>query len=64
VIATLHSVSDPCASEITSAFYRNNGVADPARALAHVQAALAQTSNVDWPNFVLFGHDTCRKELP
>ena len=64
VIATLHSVTDPGASEITSAFYRNNGVADPARALAHVQAALAQTSNVDWPNFVLFGHDTCRKELP
>ncbi len=64
VIATLHSVTDPGAGEITSAFYRNNGVADPARSLAHVQAALAQTSNVDWPNFVLFGHDTCRKELP
>lgn len=64
VIATLHSVTDPGASEITSEFYRNHGVEDPPRALARVQTTLAKTSNVDWPYFTLFGHDTCRKELP
>jgi tetratricopeptide (TPR) repeat protein len=64
VIGTLHSVSDGGAGEVTSGFYRNGGITDPARALAKTQAALAQTPNVDWPNFVLFGRDTCRKELP
>jgi len=64
VIATLRPVSDTGAHEITSAFYRNRGVADPARTLAQVQAALARTANVDWPQFVVFGHDTCRKETP
>lgn len=64
VIGTLHSVTDPGASEVTGAFYHNRGVTDPARALARVQAELAQTKNTDWPNFVLFGHDTCRKEMP
>ncbi len=64
VIATLRAVTDAGAGEITSAFYRQSGVADPARVLAHIQAELAQTSNEDWPNFVLFGHDTCRKETP
>jgi tetratricopeptide (TPR) repeat protein len=64
VIATLHSVTDTGAGEITSKFYRAGGVTDPARALAHIQAELAQTDNVDWPHFVLFGHDTCRKETP
>jgi tetratricopeptide (TPR) repeat protein len=65
VIGTLHSVSDDGAGELTSAFYRfyrNDGIGDPARALAHAQAALAQTNNLDWPNFALFGHHTCRKE--
>jgi len=64
VIATLRAVTDPGAGEITSAFYREGGVADPARALARIQARLAQTNNLDWPNFVLFGHDICRKESP
>lgn len=64
VIATLRPVTDEGASEVTSAFYRDNGVADPARVLARVQAALSQTRNEDWPFFTLFGHDTCRKELP
>jgi tetratricopeptide (TPR) repeat protein len=64
VIGTLHSVTDPGAREVTSAFYRARGVEDPARALAHVQAELSGTSNLDWPYFVLFGHDTCRRETP
>jgi len=64
VIATLRAVTDAGAGEITSAFYRKSGVADPARTLAEIQAELAKTSNEDWPNFVLFGHDTCRKEMP
>jgi tetratricopeptide (TPR) repeat protein len=63
VVATLRPVSDAGASEITNAFYRANGAGDPARALARAQAQLAKTSNVDWPNFVLFGHDICRKDL-
>jgi CHAT domain-containing protein len=57
-------VSDAGAGEVTSGFYRNGGVTDPARALAKTQKELAQTKNTDWPNFVLFGHDICRKELP
>lgn len=60
VIGTLRPVSDPGARELTSAFYRSDGVRDPPRVLARVQLALAATDNVDWPNFVLFGHDTCR----
>lgn len=65
VIGTLRPVTDPGADEVTSAFYRDHGATDPARALAKVQAELAQTNNnVDWPNFVLFGHDICRKETP
>jgi CHAT domain-containing protein len=64
VIAPLRPVTDPGASELISAFYRSGGVADPARSLAHIQAELANTANVDWPNFVLFGHDICRKESP
>jgi tetratricopeptide (TPR) repeat protein len=64
VIATLRSVGDAGAATITDSFYAGDGVADPARALAHVLAAAATSSNVDWPNFVLFGHDICRKESP
>ncbi len=64
VIAPLHAVTDAGASEVISAFYRSGGVADPARSLAHIQAELANTANTDWPNFILFGHDICRKESP
>jgi tetratricopeptide (TPR) repeat protein len=60
VIATLRPVNDSGAREVTSAFYREGGAADPARVLARIQASLAQTANTDWPNFVMFGHDTCR----
>jgi len=64
VIGTLRPVTDAGAAEVTRAFYRDHGAADPARTLARIQAALARTSNTDWPNFVLYGHDICRKELP
>jgi CHAT domain-containing protein len=64
VIGTLRPIDDDGARELTRAFYRGGGLADPVRTLARVQAALAQTTNLDWPNFVLFGHDTCPKELP
>ena len=59
VIATLRQVNDAGAQQITSAFYQANGAAEPARALALVQAQLAETGNTDWPNFVMFGHDAC-----
>jgi hypothetical protein len=29
-----------------------------------VQAALARTSNLDWPNFVVLGRDMCREVRP
>jgi len=65
VVATLRPIGDAGARELMHRFYREGGVADPARALARIQAALAATStNADWPNFVLFGHDTCQKETP
>ncbi|HET7501462.1 MAG TPA: CHAT domain-containing protein [Kofleriaceae bacterium] len=65
VIATLQQVTDTGARELTSRFFREGGATDPVRALARIQAALAATlTNSDWPYFVLFGHDTCRKELP
>jgi tetratricopeptide (TPR) repeat protein len=64
VIGTLRPVTDAGAAEVARAFYRDHGAADPARTLARIQAALARTGNTDWPNFVLYGHDTCRKEPP
>jgi tetratricopeptide (TPR) repeat protein len=63
VIATLRPVTDVGAAELTRELYKSDGVIDPARTLARIQASLADKStNSDWPNFVLFGHDTCRKE--
>lgn len=64
VIATLRAVSDSGAAAIADSFYAAEGAADPARTLTRVQAAAAKSSNVDWPNFALFGHDICRKESP
>jgi len=65
VVATLRPVFDAGAGELTHRFYGEGGVGDPARTLARIQASLAATStNSDWPYFVLFGHDTCRKEPP
>jgi tetratricopeptide (TPR) repeat protein len=64
VVATLRPVTDVGAREVIDAFYRDDGIADPVRALARVQAALSTTTNADWPNFAVFGHDLCRKELP
>ena len=69
VIATLRPVTDKGAAQITHAFYRYGGATDPARALAQLQKELAAKTepkdlNPDWPNFVLFGHDICRKESP
>jgi tetratricopeptide (TPR) repeat protein len=65
VVATLRPVTDSGARELTHKFYEGGGASDPARTLVRIQAALAENStNVDWPNFVLFGHDTCREGLP
>ena len=64
VIATLRKVSDAGAAEIARAFYRDHGAADPARTLARIQTRLATTHNVDWPHFLLYGRDVCRKETP
>lgn len=59
VVATLRPISDAGAPKITTEFYRAGGVADPARALAIAQSALASTSNTDWPYFTVFGPDVC-----
>lgn len=65
VVATLRPVTDAGALEISTRFYRNKGVADPARALAAVQSELAKTQeNVDWPYFTVFGPDVCLGEAP
>jgi CHAT domain-containing protein len=62
VIGTLRPINDAGAWELANKFYLLNGVSDPARVLARVQAELDGTSNADWPNFVLFGHDNCRRD--
>jgi tetratricopeptide (TPR) repeat protein len=64
VVATLGSISDTGALEISTGFYRHGGVADPARALAAVQSALAKTNNTDWPNVAVFGSDVCPEGAP
>lgn len=64
VIATLRPVSDAGAAEIARSFHSPNVPRDPVRKLAEVQAALAHTGNEDWPNFMLYGHDTCRTGAP
>jgi tetratricopeptide (TPR) repeat protein len=64
VVATLRSISDTGALEISTGFYRHGGVADPARALAAVQSALAKTNNTDWPNVAVFGPDVCLEGAP
>jgi tetratricopeptide (TPR) repeat protein len=65
VLATLHSVSDAGAREVSTRFYAESGVADPARALAAVQSALAEKSdNTDWPHFTVFGPDVCPTGTP
>jgi tetratricopeptide (TPR) repeat protein len=64
VVATLRSISDTGALEISTGFYRHGGVADPARALATVQTALAKTNNTDWPNVAVYGSDVCPEGAP
>lgn len=59
VVATLRSISDAGGLAIGPGFYRAGGIADPPRALAAVQAALAKTDNTDWPNIVVFGPEVC-----
>jgi tetratricopeptide (TPR) repeat protein len=60
VVATSRPVSDAGAEELTRLFYQSGGAAYPVRALANAQGALAETSNLDWPSFAIFGQDTCR----
>jgi tetratricopeptide (TPR) repeat protein len=61
VIGTLRPVHDIDAVQIARAFYRRNWFEDPVRKFADAQAELAKTSNEDWANFMMFGHDTCRR---
>jgi len=61
ILATVRPVDEAGAADVIERFDRE--MSDPVRGLAHVQAALANTGNTDWPNFTVFGHDTCRKEL-
>ena len=64
VVGTSQAVSDDSASEVSVRFYLEGGVVDPARALAAVQSALANTSNTAWPHFAVFGLDVCREDQP
>lgn len=59
VLATLRPVSDLGARELVSKFYLQGGATDPVHVLAKIQASLADTDNLDWPNFAVFGHDLC-----
>jgi tetratricopeptide (TPR) repeat protein len=59
VVATLRPVSDAGARRLTTRFYSAGGMTDPVRALARIQAELADTGDTDWPSFAVFGHDTC-----
>lgn len=59
VVATLRPVSDAGARRLTTRFYSAGGMTDPVRALARIQAELADTGDADWPRFAVFGHDTC-----
>ncbi|HET9626851.1 MAG TPA: CHAT domain-containing protein, partial [Kofleriaceae bacterium] len=59
VVATLRRVSDPGSHELITAFFADGGTRDPVRALARVQARLADTPNTDWPSFAVFGQDFC-----
>jgi len=59
VVATLRPVRDDAAREVTSRFYDAGGASDPVHVLARVQAELTKTSNKEWPNFAVFGTDTC-----
>jgi tetratricopeptide (TPR) repeat protein len=59
VVATLRPVSDAGARQLTTRFYSAGGMTDPVRALARIQAELADTGDTDWPRFAVFGHDTC-----
>jgi hypothetical protein len=59
VVATLRPVSDAGARRLTTRFYSAGGMTDPVRALARIQAELADIGDTDWPRFAVFGHDTC-----
>ena len=59
VVATLRPVTDVGARRLTTRFYSAGGMTDPVRALARIQAELADTGYTDWPRFAVFGHDTC-----
>ena len=59
VIATSNPVTDRGAAEMMRRFYKERGVADPIRTIAAIQAQLAETDNMDWPNFVVFGSNPC-----
>jgi tetratricopeptide (TPR) repeat protein len=61
VVATLRSVSDTGASQVTSRFYGAGGAEDPVRVLATIQATLAQSGNQDWPYFAVFGSEVCTR---
>ena len=59
VIATTRAVTDAGAAELGARFYQAGGLADPIRALAAAQAALAETPDTDWPQFTIFGSERC-----
>jgi len=62
VVATLLSVDDQQARAVATAFYRNDGVRSPARALQAAQQELVGTDNKAWPQFTVFGPDVCLED--
>jgi len=65
VVATTRPIDDRATRQLAGRFYRSGGIADPVRALAAVQAELAEQpgehANPDWPYFAVFGHDVCTR---
>ena len=59
VVATLRTVSDEGALELTRRFYADGGLKDPVRTLAAIQSQLADGDTKDWPSFAVFGRDVC-----
>lgn len=66
VIATLRKIQDLAPSDdrtsagLATRFFKRGGVDDPVRVLAAVQAELAGTDDPQWPQFAIYGRETCK----
>lgn len=60
VIATLRKIEDKGSAHLAEKFYSQGGLNDAVRALAKVQAELAKTDDRQWPQFAIYGRETCK----